>query len=549
VNKFFTLAFFILLLYVPFVSGQIETTVYWDSPRGQSSEKLLGMNIWKGLDPAVAEDEYYQDGIFYISPQLIRLHAGETNQDSKQHGRGWINTAEKQWNAEKVEKVLASFDPEYHKNMLINIVRWPSWMDTDQDDKLDANQYDAYAKWCADLVKIVNIDQNQGIPYWTPFNEAEDNILDGAQGLAMIYNKCATAMKKTDPLIKVGGGEFKHGWNNDLLDTFIERTKNNLDFFTYHHYITGDENITVDEIYSSASSVAGLGTSIRSKLDRYGLEKIPLWISKYNVFWSREFDQQRGFQRSSKGAVFNALVLKYLAERGKVDGCTLWNDCDFNYGVMDEDFEFRPTAHLLRLKNLYLIGTPVKTSSQNINLLNIFAVQATGHRSVLLINLSDMPQTVNLNFRGWQSEEITYDLYSITDQIFDSTRIYTDNNFGQNIYIEAYSLLLLKFKTQTGIMTKKAEEELPEFFELSPPFPNPFNQTTIIQFSVNESQPVKVLLYNARGQLIQEIYQGWAEGMLKYTASIDGSELASGQYQLYLLGVDYSTSRSLTLIK
>jgi len=437
VNKFFTLAFFILLLYVPFVSGQIETTVYWDSPRGQSSEKLLGMNIWKGLDPAVAEDEYYQDGIFYISPQLIRLHAGETNQDSKQHGRGWINTAEKQWNAEKVEKVLASFDPEYHKNMLINIVRWPSWMDTDQDDKLDANQYDAYAKWCADLVKIVNIDQSQGIPYWTPFNEAEDNVLDGAQGLAVIYNKCAAAMKKADPSIKVGGGEFKHGWNNDLLDTFIERTKNNLDFFTYHHYITGDENITVDEIYSSASSVAGLGTSLRSKLDRYGLEKIPLWISKYNVFWSREFDQQRGFQRSSKRAVFNALVLKYLAERGKVDGCTLWNDCDFNYGVMDGDFEFRPTAHLLRLKNLYLIGTPVKTSSQNINLLNIFAVQATGHRSVLLINLSDMPQTVNLNFRGWQPEEITYDLHSITDQIYDSTRIYTDNNFGQNIYTEA----------------------------------------------------------------------------------------------------------------
>ena len=43
--------------------------------------------------------------------------------------------------------------------------------------------------------------------------------------------------------------------------------------------------------------------------------------------------------------------------------------------------------------------------------------------------------------------------------------------------------------------------------------------------------------------------QGWAEGRLMYTANIDGSELVSGQYQLYLSGEDFSASRSLTLIK
>ncbi|MBN2410637.1 T9SS type A sorting domain-containing protein [candidate division KSB1 bacterium] len=548
-NKFVTLIFFILLLYISLVFGQIETTVYWDSPRGQSTEKLLGMNIRNGLDLAVAEDKYYQDGIFYISPQLIRLHAGEISRDSKHYGQGWINTEEKKWDAMKIEKVLVSFDPGFLEKMLINIDRWPSWMDADKDDKLDENRYDDYATWCADLVRIVNMEQDWNIPYWTPFNECEDNVLNGASELALIYNKCAAAMKKADPSIKVGGGEFKNGWNNDLLDTFIKDTKEHLDFFTYHHNITGDINTLVADIFNEASSIAGLGSSIKSKLDNYGLENIPLWISEYNVILSPEYDPQNEFHSSSKGAVFNALVLKYLAERGKVDGCTLLNDGDFNYGVMDETFELRPTAHLMRLKNMYLVGTPVKTSSQNLNLISLFAVQATGHRSILLINLSDMPQTVNLNFWGWQPEEITYDLYSITGQIYDSTRIYTDNNFGQNMNIDAYSLLLMNFKTQTGITVEKKEEELPDFFELSPPFPNPFNQTTIIQFSVNESQPVKVLLYNARGQLIREIFQGWAEGKLKYTASIDGSDLASGQYQLYLLGVDYSTSRSLTLIK
>ncbi len=296
----------------------------------------------------------------------------------------------------------------------------------------------------------------------------------------------------------------------------------------------------VADISSGASSMAGLGSSIRSKLDNYGPEHIPLWISEYNVFRSWEFDQLRGFQRGSKGAVFNALVLKCLAERGKVDGCTLWNDCDFNYGVMDGDYEFRPTAHFMRFKNLYLVGASVKTSSQKINLENFFAVQTTVSRSVLLINLSGNSQTVNLNFWGWQPEEISYDLRSITGQNYDSTRTNGDNNFGQKIDIEACSLLFLNFKTQTGNTAEKAEEELPEYFELSPPFPNPFNQTTIIQFSVNKSQTVRVLLNNARGQLIREIHQGWAEGLLKYTASIDVSELASGQYQLYVLGGRFS---------
>ncbi len=548
-SKLAALIFFIFLLNIPFVSGQTETTVYWDSPRGQSTDKLLGMNIRKGADPAVAQDVYYQDGISYIAPQLVRLNTGEISRDSIPNLPGWVNTAEKKWDAGKIEKVLASFDAELLQKMLINIDRWPSWMDEDKDDKLDETRYDDYAEWCAELVRIVNMEQDWNIPYWTPFSECEDNVLNGASGLAQIYNKCAAAMKKADPSIKVGGGEFKQGWNNDLLDIFIRDTKEHLDFFTYHHHITIDNYTPIADIFSDASSIAGLGSSIKSTLDRYGLENIPLWISEYNLIWSQEYDLQVDYQRSSKEGVFNALVLKYLAERGKVDGCTLWNDVDINYGVMDENFEPGPTAHLMRLKNMYLVGTPVKTYSQNINLLNLFAVQATGHRAVLLMNLSDMPQTVDLNFGGWQPEESTYDLYSITGQIYDSTRIYADKNFGQNMNIDAYSLLLINFKTQTGITAEKAEEKLPEFFELSPPFPNPFNQTTIIQFSVNESQPVKVLLYNARGQLIREIFQGWAEGKLKYTASIDGSELASGQYQLYLLGVDYSTSRSLTLIK
>ncbi|HPG38821.1 MAG TPA: hypothetical protein PLP19_13905 [bacterium] len=544
-NKFVTILYILVLFYSNTLDAQIETTVYWNTPKGQASERLLAMTISRGADPEVAGDYSYRDQLDVIAPPFIRLFAAETRLDSRQYEQGWVITAAKKWDAKKIQAVLSAYPDRYKKQLLITIAGWPSWMDRDNDSILDADQTDAYSDWCARLVKIVNIEQGWDIPYWTPFHEAEDKIENGAAGLAGLYRKCAAAMKRVDLSIKVGGGEFNHAWDNDFLDTFIINTRGQLDFFTYHHTIIADKNKPESVIQDGAAALAGLGSSIRDKLNRHGLDAIPLWITGYNMVFPGDRDPLRG----SKEAVFHALVLKYLAERGKVDGCNLWTDCDNQTGLMSNDYKPRPVSRLLALKNRYLTGSPVKTTSQKPAAVNLFAVENKDYKSVLLINHSADLQIVDLMFDGWLPDGSSYDVFTITADKFDSTNRVTGMNLGKNIVMPAYSLLLLNFAARTTILEMTDKPEIPASCELSPAFPNPFNSTAVIQFSVVESQNVKLLLVNARGQLLQELYQGWAQGGLTYTAGIDGSKLASGQYQVYLMGDEISATRSLTLIR
>ena len=58
--------------------------------------------------------------------------------------------------------------------LLINVPNWPDWMDADHDGFLDADQTDAYARLCADLVRIVNGDLKKRVVYWEVTNERDE---------------------------------------------------------------------------------------------------------------------------------------------------------------------------------------------------------------------------------------------------------------------------------------------------------------------------------------------------------------------------------------
>ncbi|MEF3695054.1 MAG: T9SS type A sorting domain-containing protein, partial [Candidatus Cloacimonadota bacterium] len=65
-------------------------------------------------------------------------------------------------------------------------------------------------------------------------------------------------------------------------------------------------------------------------------------------------------------------------------------------------------------------------------------------------------------------------------------------------------------------------------------FPNPFNPTTSIQYSVVEEAAVRINVYNLRGQLISKVFDGsMAPGTHTATwngVADNGSELSSGIY-------------------
>ncbi|MGB4309862.1 MAG: T9SS type A sorting domain-containing protein, partial [Candidatus Cloacimonadaceae bacterium] len=83
--------------------------------------------------------------------------------------------------------------------------------------------------------------------------------------------------------------------------------------------------------------------------------------------------------------------------------------------------------------------------------------------------------------------------------------------------------------------------------------PNPFNPETTINYSVKQPGPVKLAVYNIKGQLIRTLVdEGRATG--RYKLIFDGRDdrgrsISSGVYLLRMLAPGYQKTRKLMLMK
>jgi len=59
-------------------------------------------------------------------------------------------------------------------------------------------------------------------------------------------------------------------------------------------------------------------------------------------------------------------------------------------------------------------------------------------------------------------------------------------------------------------------------------FPNPFNQTAVVEFNLNKSNEATVGVFDLNGRLVSEIKQFFTEGTNRWM--LDGSELNAGLY-------------------
>lgn len=69
----------------------------------------------------------------------------------------------------------------------------------------------------------------------------------------------------------------------------------------------------------------------------------------------------------------------------------------------------------------------------------------------------------------------------------------------------------------------------PVQFEVLQNFPNPFNASTVITYTLAQAAPVTVTVYNAQGQVVQTMNRGW-QLTGTHQAVFDGSPFASGTY-------------------
>jgi hypothetical protein len=85
-------------------------------------------------------------------------------------------------------------------------------------------------------------------------------------------------------------------------------------------------------------------------------------------------------------------------------------------------------------------------------------------------------------------------------------------------------------------------------FTLSQNYPNPFNPSTNINFSINTASDVSLEVYNVMGQKLATLVQGFRSAG-NHSVTFDASNLASGMYLYKLTAGNFSSVKSMMLIK
>jgi|ERR1035437_989466 hypothetical protein len=105
-----------------------------------------------------------------------------------------------------------------------------------------------------------------------------------------------------------------------------------------------------------------------------------------------------------------------------------------------------------------------------------------------------------------------------------------------------------KFTTQiiTGINEKR--NEIPTAYMLNQNFPNPFNPSTTINYSLPKAGNVKLTVYNSLGSKVATLVNEY-KSLGNYSVQFYGSNLASGIYLYRLESGNYSATKKFIMLK
>jgi len=93
-----------------------------------------------------------------------------------------------------------------------------------------------------------------------------------------------------------------------------------------------------------------------------------------------------------------------------------------------------------------------------------------------------------------------------------------------------------------------AADEQPVVFALGEAYPNPFNPTTTLSFSVENNEEVTLNVYNTAGQLVKTLVNGLVERG-EHKVVFDAADLASGVYVYTLKTANQSAMNKMVLVK
>ena len=92
------------------------------------------------------------------------------------------------------------------------------------------------------------------------------------------------------------------------------------------------------------------------------------------------------------------------------------------------------------------------------------------------------------------------------------------------------------------------EDIIADKFDLRPAYPNPFNPSTKLSFSIDTSSELRLEVYDVSGKLVETVAKGFYQSGL-HMIEWNASGLASGMYFVHLVRGSERLTQKVMLLK
>jgi hypothetical protein len=251
------------------------------------------------------------------------------------------------------------------------------------------------------------------------------------------------------------------------------------------------------------------------------------------TIFSGSFRRGMHIRRSSRGKYYNTLIMGWSAGI-LVEGLTTAKDAQENNwfiknsivaGSVDKDLDTVRTDGSFDISNWFLNNNN-RTFPEN-------------SKVKLIAPFDSIKPNVMPSF---DSPVLTGAAVPPNDGFFDSTAEYV-GAFGNNNWLEEWTKF--DYDINTAI---KTPELLPELFSLEQNFPNPFNPSTTISYSIPYPNLVILKIYDILGNEITTLVNE-EKPAGNYKIKFDASLLSSGIYFYRLQAGNFTATKNLVLLK
>jgi hypothetical protein len=254
--------------------------------------------------------------------------------------------------------------------------------------------------------------------------------------------------------------------------------------------------------------------------DHYGNQPDPAFALPWRL------DPEKGYALSDPDKRFQTKDITFIPKKPE-PGDTL------TITARVRNFSFEPTSSPVSVS--FYINDPDSGGTPLIGV--------NGTNSITINNAINPQERSDVNFKLVVPDGLPNfpRIYAVIDQQNTLTEIHENNNKGFNV---------LGASSVVGIDDENYN--LPEKYMLYQSYPNPFNPTTTIKYSIPIVEIVNLKIYDILGRevvtLVNEEKQP-GEYEVKFQSSINGHQLASGVYFYQLKAGDFIQTKKMMLMK